>query len=62
MILFFWSKFVQYGIFSLNQEKNEHHHRILSIQISLCTKFQLKLRIFWDEILVKGISGHKGKN
>ena len=37
-------------------EKSEHHHRILNIQNSLGTKFQLKLTIlnFWTKLTQKG--------
>ena len=38
-------------------EKNEHHHRILHIQISLGTNFQLKITIF--SISKKSISSLK---
>ena len=41
----FWTKFAEKRGFRSKTEKNEQHHRILHIQVSLCTKFQLKLII-----------------
>ena len=60
-ILNFWTKFAQerYG----QNRKSEHHHWIPLIQISLGTKFQLKLTIliFWPDLSKKGFSGLKQK-
>ena len=43
--------------------KTEHHHWVPLIQISLGTKFQLKLTIliFWPDLPKKGFSGLKQK-
>ena len=50
-------------IFMVKNRKIEHHHWILLIQISLGTKFQLKLTIliFWPDLPKKGFSGLKQK-
>ena len=41
----FWKKFQKKRILPVENRKNEHHHRILHIRISLDTNFQLKLTI-----------------
>ena len=50
-------------IFIVRNRKIEHHHCIPLIQISLGTKFQLKLTIliFWPDLPKKGFSGLKQK-
>ena len=50
-------------IFMVKNRKIEHHHWIPLIQISLGTKFQLKLTIliFWPDLPKKGFSGLKQK-
>ena len=52
----FWRKFPKKVYFLWKSEKNEHHHRILHIQITLSTNFQLKLTvaIFWIKFAHKG--------
>ena len=47
----------------VKNRKSEHHHWIPLIQISLGTKFQLKLTIliFWPDLPKKGFSGLKQK-
>ena len=47
----------------VKNRKSEHHHWIPHIQISLGTKFQLKLTIliFWPDLPKKGFSGLKQK-
>ena len=51
-------------VFLLENRKNEHHHRILHIRISLRTKFQLKLTIliFWAKLAQKGCFRSKSEN
>ena len=53
--MIFLSNFAQKTCFWSKTEKNEHHHWILHIRISLGTKFQLKLTIliFWIEFVQK---------
>ena len=43
---------------SQKQKKNERHHGILHVQITLSTKFQLKLTIliFWTKFVQKRYS------
>ena len=50
-------------VFLVKNRKSEHHHWILLIQISLGTKFQLKLTIsiFCTTFAQKGISSRKQK-
>ena len=50
-------------VFLVKNRKSEHHHWIPLIQISLGTKFQLKLTIliFWPDLPKKGFSGLKQK-
>ena len=50
-------------VFLVKNRKSEHHHWILLIQISLGTKFQLKLTIsiFCTKFAQKGISSRKQK-
>ena len=46
--LIFWIRFTQKWYFwSKNGKKNEYHHWILNIQISLDTSFQLKMTILF---------------
>ena len=50
-------------ILMVKNRKIEHHHFIPHIQVSLGTKFQLKLTIliFWPDLPKKGFSGLKQK-
>ena len=53
-------------IFMVKNRKSEHHHWIPFVQISLSTKFQLKLTtwqllFFWPDLPKKGFSGLKQK-
>ena len=45
--LFFWTKFAQKKVFSVENGKSEHYHWILHIHINADTKFQLKLTIWF---------------
>ena len=47
----------------MRKQKNEHHHPIVHIQITISTKFQLKLtnRVFESNFPKKHISGRKQK-
>ena len=56
-VLSFGKNFQKKNTFSQKQKKNEHHHRILHIQISLGTNFQLKITIL--SISKKSISSLK---
>ena len=49
------AKFLSKGVFPVKNKKNEHHHGILHILISLGTKFQLKLIVlsFWTKFTEK---------
>ena len=49
----FWNQICPKKVFSVQNEKSEHHHWILHIRI---TKFQLKLTIliFWTKLAKKG--------
>ena len=63
-ILIFWTKFAPKKVFSVQNGKNEHHRWILLIQISIGTKFQLKLTIliFLSKFIQKGYFWSKTEN
>ena len=50
-------------VFLLKNQKNEHHHWILHVRISVGAKFQLKVTIlmFWTEFAHKGYFHSKTK-
>ena len=62
--MIFSTKFCPKGVYPVKNRKSKHHHWILHIQISLGTKFQLKLMIliFWNKFARKGCFLSKAKS